>query len=147
MSLDVYLEAEEPLPSPAKIMIREGGCNREISADEWNRRFPDREPVTVAECETTTLYHANITHNLGTMAAMAGLYEYLWKPETLSITKASQLIEPLFRGWKWLLLNPDRAREANPKNGWGNYELLCSFVRDYLEACLKTPEAKVRVWG
>lgn len=147
MSLDVYLESDEPFVSPAKIMIREGGCNREISAEEWNERFPEREPVVVAERETTTLYNGNITHNLGTMAAMAGIYEYLWKPETFSITKASELIEPLFRGWRWLLSNPGRAREANPKNGWGNYELLCDFVRDYLEACMRHPDTKVRVWG
>jgi len=36
----------------------------------------------------TSVYDANITHNLGAMAEAAGIYKHLWRPEEIGITKA-----------------------------------------------------------
>lgn len=88
-------------------------------------------------------YSDNITHNLGNMAGEAGIYEALWRPDEIGITKAHQLIGPLENGIE--LLSSDRARFEvfNAPNGWGKYENLVSFVTRYYLACLKYPEANV----
>lgn len=151
MSLDVYLEIKgaqdflflsEPL-----ICIREDGQTKRITREEWERRFPDREPVTVTPPrDDDIVYSANITHNLSKMAREAGIYKHLWRPEENGITKAQQLIEPLREGLALLGSDPERFRQFNPQNGWGTYEGLISFVREYLKACEEYPDADVRVW-
>lgn len=93
----------------------------------------------------TEVYSANITHNLGRMAKEAGIYMHLWRPDELGITKASELIEPLLRGFEKLASEPEKYRALNPENGWGSYEGLLNFVSEYLDACEDNPDAEVRV--
>ena len=95
----------------------------------------------VREC----LYDANITHNLNTMAGEAGIYEQLWRPDEIGVTKASQLIEPLKVGLELLESDKKRFEAFNPENGWGSYEGLVRYVREYLEACREYPDANVEV--
>ena len=144
MSLDVYLEVETEVKITSGVSVREGGRNVEISMEEWNRHFPDRGPVTMSS-RTSEVYEDNITHNLGKMAGEAGIYEALWRPEEVGITKAEQLIEPLQAGLKNLKTTPEIYREHNPSNGWGSYEGLTSFVERYIDACKEYPEATVSV--
>jgi hypothetical protein len=42
--------------------------------------------------------------------------------------------------------NPERYKEFNPENGWGNYEVLVGFVSKYLDACYEYPDSDVEVW-
>lgn len=101
MSLDVYLKLKgvQNLREGEHIFIREDGQTKEISRAEWERRFPDREPVTVEVfSDNETVYSANITHNLNRMAEAAGIYKELWRPEEVGIVKAAQLVEPLRAG-------------------------------------------------
>lgn len=93
------------------------------------------------------LYEANITHNLGSMARVAGIYECLWHPEKAGIIKARYLIEPLWNGLERLRAEPERFKKLNPPNGWGAYEDLVEFVRDYLAACIKHIDAEVCACG
>jgi len=150
MSLDVYLEMEgvTTLYPEDRIFIREGGSTKEISREEWNRRFPNREPFTIAGgvYEDGIVYTANITHNLNKMAAEAGIYKHLWRPDEVDIKKAEELIEPLTQGLIALGNEPGRYKALNPPNGWGTYEGLVEFVANYLAACKRYPEAVVRVW-
>ena len=90
-------------------------------------------------------YSANITHNLGKMAAEAGIYEHLWRPDDIGVTRAKQLIEPLRAGLA--LLKSDRARFEvfNAPNGWGTYDPFVAFVEKYLAACEECPDATVSV--
>jgi hypothetical protein len=123
MSLDVYLTVETPL--------RSSGI------------FVSSDPVRVIDdddSETTEVYTANITHNLSKMATVAGLYEVLWKP---NVSKAYELIVPLSTGLVELMTNPEKYKVYNPKNGWGDYDGLVEFMKDYLTACLKYPDATV----
>lgn len=94
--------------------------------------------------ENIEVFSYNITHNLGAMAEEAGIYEHLWRPEEIGIETASQLIEPLSWGLAALRNEPERFKKLNPENGWGTYEGLCSFVREYLEACKENPNATVK---
>jgi hypothetical protein len=147
MSLDVYLRISGiNKQGGSKIFIREDGTTKEITREEWDRRFPGREPVS---CETEAcdvVYSANITHNLNTMAEAAGIYECLWRPEEIGITHAEQLIAPLSKGLQSLKRNPEQFYPLNPPNGWGSYERLVAFVESYLLACIVYPEATVAVW-
>jgi hypothetical protein len=79
------------------------------------------------------VYDANITHNLGAMAAEAGIYQALWRPEELEITKANELIDPLEKGLKDLKEKPEYYEKFNSPNGWGLYEHFVPFVEKYLE--------------
>lgn len=149
MSLDVYLTLKDnQVPRPDKrIFVREDGQTKEISRAEWDAKNPGREPVTLeSDDDSDEVYSANITHNLGKMADEAGIYEYLWRPDEVGITKASQLIDPLSIGLSTLKSYPERFKKYNPENGWGNYEGLVGFVESYLEACKQFPDADVNAW-
>ncbi len=145
MSLDVYLESDNHVgETEERIFIREDGRMLEIPREEWDIRNPGVEPV-VCESESE-LFHANITHNLNTMAGHAGLYELLWRPDENGITTAKELVEPLSKGLVRLLCDPEKFRQYNPENGWGDYDSLVQFVCEYIKACATYPEASVRVW-
>lgn len=101
--------------------------------------------VSLHAMRRVTIFDANITHNLGAMAVAADIYVHLWRAEEIGITKASELIEPLRTGLALLRSDPDRFRQLNPANGWGNYEVLVQFVAEYLAACEANPDAEVRV--
>lgn len=149
MSLDVSLFAEKTVVKPVSsgIFIRENGQNKEISHNEWNARFPDKDPVKLhqVEVETDEVYSANITHNLGNMANEAGIYKHLWRPDEIGITKAKELIDPLREGLHKLKSEPEKYKKFNPENGWGSYEGLISFIQNYLDACYQHPDASVEV--
>jgi len=93
----------------------------------------------------TEVYWRNITHNLAPMAREAGIYDVLWRPEEVGATKAKQLVMGLALGLSALEADPDHFRQWNPENGWGSYEGLVEFVREYLAACVENPDADVRV--
>lgn len=150
MSLDVSLYADEPIKVEAGsgIFVRRHGATVEITRAEWDAKFPDSDPVVSvreSEDDSVRLYSANITHNLNTMAGAAGIYEALWRPEEIGITKAEQLIEPLTRGLAMLKADPVKFSAFNSPNGWGLYEHFVPFVKRYLQACREHPTATVRV--
>jgi len=38
---------------------------------------------------------------------------------------------------------PSEFKKYNPESGWGDYEQFIEFVRDYIAACEKYPDADV----
>jgi len=92
-----------------------------------------------------TLYSANITHNLTGMADAAGIYTHLWRPESLGISTAGELIDPLTIGLLNLTLQPAKFKAYNAANGWGKWEHFVPWVAEYLEACRCYPCALVKV--
>lgn len=148
MSLDVYLIGDRKPEQRAGIYIREDGQLKEISRDEWDFRFPGQTPVVLNVPDygdSEPLYQRNITHNLNKMADAAGIYEHLWRPDEIGVTRAAQLIGPLTDGLGRLRADPGKFQEFNPPNKWGDYGGLVAFVADYLEACRANPDAQVRV--
>ena len=146
MSLDVYLTLENACVPETGITIREHGEIKLISREEWDSRFPGREPaVSATEPDPDEVYWANITHNLNTMAGEAGIYKELWRPDELGVTLAAELIEPLGMGLVKLEKSPSFYQQFNPKNGWGDYDGLVRFVSKYLAACKKYPQATIRI--
>jgi hypothetical protein len=150
MSLDIKLKTEKLLKKKklSQIFIRENGKIKEISEEEWNKRnLLRRQPVKFFsdEEETNEVYSDNITHNLGKMAAEAGIYTHLWKPDSINIIKAKDLINPLTDGLTLLKSDADKFKKLNPPNGWGNYEVFVEFVENYLKACINNPETTIEV--
>ena len=149
MSLDVYLDLPGTTANNkgSGIFVREGGRTVEISRQEWDARFPDKEPVVAVgdDDESESVYAANITHNLDEMAMKAEIYGVVWRPDENGITQASQLIGPIEEGLKKLRDDPEKFKAHNPPNGWGDYDGLVEFIEQYLAACKKWPTALVWV--
>lgn len=106
--------------------------------------------VTLTLYDTKThhgvdVYDGNITHNLNKMAVAAGIYEYLWRPESQGIATAEDLIDPLRKGLERLRGDSEYFEQFNATNGWGLHKDLVKFVADYLERCERFPTAKVSV--
>ena len=91
------------------------------------------------------LYGANITHNLGSMADAAGIYQALWRPEEQGWTTARDLIPYLQAGLLLLNVAKHRFEKFNDPTGWGLYEHFVPFVTKYLAACEEYPDATVNV--
>ena len=120
MSLDVYLQSATPTKKECV------HCGSE---------YEEREE----------LFWQNITHNLGTMADKAGIYEALWRPEEIGITKASELIPIIEKGLADMKVRPEYYEQFNASNGWGLYKHFVPWIKKYLEACKKYPDAVIRV--
>jgi len=101
--------------------------------------------VTLMAVREIEVFDANITHNLCAMADEAGIYQHLWQPEKLGITKAGELIEPLTKGLELMKSDPPRFEAHNSENGWGLYEHFVPWIEKYLEACIENPDATISV--
>ncbi len=101
--------------------------------------------VELRESNGIVVYSANITHNLTGMASYAGIYWYLWRPDECGIKYAHELIAPLIIGIKILEDHQCRAEKYTPQNGWGSYEMLLEFTREYLRHCILWPYALIEV--
>ena len=101
--------------------------------------------VYLTETRPVEVYVNNITHNVGVMAREAGVYDALWSPENLGVKTARDLMPHLEAGLKTLWKDPPKFKAHNPENGWGDYDGLCEFVREYLTACIANPDAAVQV--
>ena len=101
--------------------------------------------VTLSKIMLTEVYTANITHNLGKMAERAGIYKHLWRPDEIGITKAQDLIQPLTDGLEKMEKYPDYFKQFDAENGWGLYIHFVPWVRNYLEACKKHPDAEIEI--
>ena len=101
--------------------------------------------------QPVSVYDNNITHNLSKMASEVKLsngltlYDVLWRPDEHELELAEDIAELLDEGWNILLSEPDRFKQLNPENGWGNYDNLCKFVYEYRNACWNEPDAIIEV--
>lgn len=148
MSLDVYLTIEgTKRPKGSGIWVRENGQTVEITREEWDCKFPNREPVVaqVGDNPDPCVFNANITHNLSNMAEEAGIYMQVWRPDECGIDRAEQLIPVLERGIALMESDPGRFEKHNAPNGWGVYDDFLPWLKRYLEACKESPTAKVSV--
>ena len=124
-----------------------------MSLDVWLTTHPIGVERECEHCgkshkcqKSEEVFKANITHNLTAMAREAGIYEALWRPEVIGVTKAGQLVKPLMAGLHLLLENPRKFKALNPENGWGGYNGLLKFASDYAKACVESPTASINIW-
>ena len=109
--------------------------------------------VDLMVVQPTSVYSANITHNLGKMASEVKLsnamtlYDILWRPDEQKDLKcAKDISELLDEGWNILLSDPEKFKKFEPDNGWGSYEGLEKFVYNYRNACWDNPDTELRIW-
>jgi hypothetical protein len=100
--------------------------------------------IDLEEIKPTSVFSANITHNLNKMADAAGIYYHVWRPEELGIERASDLITPLTDGIARLTADPAKFKAFNPNNGWGTYDGFVTWLQEYLQACIEHPTATIR---
>lgn len=91
------------------------------------------------------LYSANITHNLGKMAAEAGIYSHLWHPEDIGAVFAKDIIHDVEVGLNDMKHDPERYKKFNSPNGWGMYKNFVPWIEKYLNACKEHPKAIINV--
>lgn len=111
--------------------------------------------VDLMVVKPVSVYDANITHNLGKMAAEVKigadfgseltLYDVLWRPEEHGFKFAREIADWLDYGFNILLAEPETYKQYNPSNGWGSYDGLVDFVYKYRNACWDNPDAELRV--
>lgn len=101
--------------------------------------------VSLSKTMYTTVFSANITHNLNKMASHAMIYKHLWRPEEIGISSARQLIVPLEMAVSRMKQFPSEYKKFDSENGWGTYESFLPWIEKYLEACKEHPEADVSV--
>jgi len=107
--------------------------------------------VDLMVTQPTSVYSANITHNLGKMANEVKLsngrtlYEVLWRPDEHEMKFAKDIAELLDEGWNILLSDPEKFKQFTPENHWGSYEGLCDFVYKYRNACWDQPDAELSI--
>lgn len=155
MSLDVYLELDEPILKlrGSGIFFRKNGQTKQISRAEWDKKNLGRIPFVILQNkesefdETVEVWHGNITSNLIPMARNCGLLDALWSPDKLKFTKASDISETLISGIEKLKKTPEKFKKLNPANGWGNYDVFLDFLNSYCDACIQYPEAKINIWA
>ncbi len=88
-------------------------------------------------------WEGNYTRNVSRMWRVAlgnGLGEWIE-----SLPFASSLQPILAEGIERMEADPERYREMEPDNGWGNYEGALDFLRGIEGACRNFPLARVRV--
>jgi hypothetical protein len=124
MSLDVSLRSQES----QQVQCTCSCCGHEHTTEEYEYYFD-----------------ANVTHNLAEMASAAGLYDAVWRPDENGFTFAKDIIQILEEGILKLELDKNYYRSLNPKNGWGSYDKFVPWLKNYLEACKKYPDAVIVV--
>lgn len=82
----------------------------------------------------------NVTYNLGKMLRAAGFPE--WR--ALADTPAVEAGGMLRKVADTLKADPDRFREFNPPNGWGDFEGAVEFLESFATGCAEHPEATIR---
>ena len=97
----------------------------------------------VHEIKRNRVFESNTTGNLHKMAKELRIYEYLWTPEKLKITKAVELIEPLTNALAVLKANGEHYKKFDAPNGFGVYSDFVFFIDDLLNACTKFPDTLV----
>lgn len=101
--------------------------------------------VSLFVVRRTCVFDTNITHNLGTMAREAGIYQHVWRPEELGITRAGDLITPLSKAIADMKARPEHYEAFNSPNGWGLYGDFLPWLERYLQACNDNPDAEISV--
>ena len=152
MSLDIYLKVGEPVTKKSTgIFVFENGVKRELSKEDSMNLYGVNEE---REYTSKMVWHGNITGNLSIMARKVPkcdyndtLYKILWYPEECLVmyNNAIDISEALYCSIRYMIDNKEELLKYNPESGWGTYEQLLSFTKDYLKACLDYPDAKIEV--
>ena len=148
MSLDISIKANIPVvKNGTGIFIRENGKTKELTIEEANANgFNVNDNQYVSEYAWT----GNITHNLGKMASNVKpdgkpytLYSLLWGGK---YKNCRDLIGKLHACILYMMMNKEELKKYNPENGWGTYEQLLEFTKEFQMACIDNQDCKIKIY-
>lgn len=148
MSLDLTIRTDKLIRHVSTgVYIRENGETIELKTiEDVKRYFPDKDISHIHEqvYYDDKIWTRNITHNLTDMASQViinnsvDLYKLLWRPKENGFEfVTNEYIEYINQALSILKVNKTELEIYNPKNEWGNYNCLLSFVED-LSKCLNS---------
>lgn len=137
MSLDVYIHFKKPRSSN---YFLEHPYIYDFLSDA------DRAAFYETDC-----WSANITHNLGEMAAhvpvffnnVTNLYQACWRPEEMPITNTDDMLRCLTQGLMYMIANRKELLKYEAPNGWGTYNGFMKFILNYKQACEDNPDCLI----
>lgn len=137
MSLDVYLTVprEKSRAEQAIDLLRANGFGD--FADELYARYSE-------DCGPRRVFSMCISSRLVDMAKSAGIYAYLWNPESVGMSKARDMIDPIYDGIEWLD-NYGKDAYESVKSCWDTPAVFKKILRAYLAACEEFPDADIEV--
>ena len=92
--------------------------------------------------EPIEVHSANITHNVKSMWAEAGVYSALYE----SHGQVARTVLPALKGGlKAMTDDPDRYRKMDSPNGWGTYEDAAIWIAQLIEEIERMPNAIIYV--
>lgn len=59
---------------------------------------------------------------------------------------AIDAVELLSKGYTEMIKNPEKYKEMNPENGWGDYEGALEYLKKLLDACVNNPNGTIDVF-
>lgn len=126
MSLDVNIRYKEPRQS--NYFLEHPYSYNHLSES-------DKNAFQKGSC-----WQANITHNLGEMAAHipvgnTTLYMACWRPEEIGIKTAGELLPLLIEGLHYMIDHRKELEQYNSPNGLGSYDDFMKFLLNYKQAC------------
>lgn len=148
MSLDLKIRTNKLIRHVSTgVYIRENGETIELKTiEDIKKYFPDKDISHIQEqvYYDDKIWTRNITHNLTDMASQViinnsvNLYKLLWRPKENGFEfVTNEYVECINQALSILKVNKTELEIYNPKNGWGNYNCLLSFVED-LSKCLNS---------
>ena len=102
--------------------------------------------ISTTFCVNTFAQPADEKETIQTeMAKEAGVYDHLWDPKEIGITKAKDLIDPLTKAVEDMKSRPDHYSKFNSPNGWGSYDDFFPWIEKYLNACINNPDSTISI--
>lgn len=139
MSITIHLTKPRDPKSRAEQaidLLRANGFDE--FADELYARHSD-------DCGSIPLESISIGGGLWRMAEQGGFYGYVWRPEEMGVTKASQMAVHLRRAIAWMESHRGDAPMFSGMGGPGSHAELLQSLREYLAACEEFPDADIEV--
>jgi len=130
-----------PRSTPETIAKQFLGIDSLDSLDSHTISTSDLKKALVEALESSAKPHQVFDRSImiesKTVASLAEIYDPIFCPEKLNISKASQLINPLTIALFKIKSDPDYYKPFYA------YEDFLSFLEEYLKACIKYPDANI----
>jgi hypothetical protein len=95
-------------------------------------------------CHTLPGCDWNYTHNVSDMWREAGCYEALYESND---KRAREILPDLQKAVQAMTDDPEKYKDMNPPNGWGDYSSALSWLQEIRSACERYPNARIWIWA
>lgn len=103
------------------------------------------EALNNGSLEVEAVFEGEVSADLVPIAKKAGIYQHVWHPDELKISRAKELISPIENAIKDMDADMPAFEALNGDDEFGTAKNLKEFLGIYLDACNTYPKAHVRV--